>query len=306
MRTSILVLFTAVFLPLLCSCSSGPVYLSQWQSKTVVVDGDASDWQRPFAYYDQDSKLNYTISNDSTKLYLCMEAFDEPTQTKIIRGGLQLWIDTDGGKDQQIGILYPVSSTMPPTPRAYGSRNSEPPDYDPIGALRRSFLRSQSEIELSGFKSPIGGLVPLQNAFGIEVRINWDTLNNVLNYEAAIPFSTFYRHSLSSVDSLKTFGVKFVVNGVGKQHTATEHQGDDGGISGGMPGDGGMGGGTGYPGGGYPGGGSPGGMGGMGGGSMGHSGGHRGGGHNTETTHNPLAESTSFWIKLRLAMRAGS
>ncbi|HWF44913.1 MAG TPA: hypothetical protein VG537_09750 [Candidatus Kapabacteria bacterium] len=290
----ILALPIVVLVAGLASCSSGPLYRSQWQPSAVTVDGNASDWQRPLSYYDEDSKLNYTISNDSAKLYLCVEAFDLPTQTKIIRGGLQLWIDTAGSKDEHIGILYPVAATMEPAPREYDARGENPTaDFDPIGRLRKNFLLSQGEIELSGFKSPIGGLVPLHNAFGIEVRIGWDTINNVLNYEAAIPFAAFYRPSLARADSLKTFGIKFTVNGV-ERHSTREPGEDEagGGMSGG-----------GYPGG--TGGGMPGGMGGTGGmgggGGMGRGGGHRGGGRGAGSANNPLAESSSFWIKLRLA-----
>ena len=299
MRTNF-ALFAIVVLPLLCSCSSGPTYLSQWQSKPVTIDGDASDWQRPLAYYDPDSKLSYTITNDSTKLYLCVEAFDEPTQVKIIREGLQLWIDTAGGKDQEIGVLYPVAATMQTgareyNPREYGSQT----DYDPIGTMRRNFLRSQGEIELSGFKSPIGGLVSLHNAFGIEVRINWDTLNNILNYEAAIPFATFYQHSLSRTDSLKMFGIRFTVKGIEKQRATKEKGSDDGGTGVSIPG----GGGGAYP----PGGGVPGGAGGSGGMGRGGSGGGRRGGRGASgSSSSPLNESSSFWIRLRLASHAGN
>ena len=98
--------FLGFGLLLFCSCASAPLYQSVWQASPVTVDGDATDWQRPLAYYDADSKLSFTVSNDSTKLYFMIEAYDEPAQMKIIREGLQLWIDTSGGKSNDIGILY--------------------------------------------------------------------------------------------------------------------------------------------------------------------------------------------------------
>jgi hypothetical protein len=239
---------------LICSCSSVPLYQSIWQATPVTVDGDASDWQRPLAYYDADSKLSFTVSNDSTKIYIIVEAYDEAAQMKIVREGLQLWIDTSAGKDKDIGILYPVAAMSGNAPKIndgqpsgastgnYGSQ----PDYDRIAMMRKNFLRSPGQIELKGFKSPIGGLLPLKNAFGIEARINWDTINNILNWEAAIPLQTFYRHSLNHSDSLKTFGITFALNGI--EHASHKKSADDDAgtgytPNGGVGGAGGMGGG---------------------------------------------------------------
>ncbi len=285
----------------LASCSSGPMVLSQWQSKPVVVDGYASEWDRPLAYYDKDSKLNYSITNDSAKLYLCVQVYDIETQMKLLRAGLQLWLDTSGGSAKEIGVLYPVAGTMirsgwSESPQLEGGLS----DYDPVGRMRRNFLRSQGEIELQGFKSPIGGMVPLKNAFGIEVRINWDTINNVLNYEAGIPFSAFYHPRVQPQDSLLTLGIQFVVNGVERSQRNGSREAGEGreGIGGGgVPG-----GGVGIPGsgGGYGGGLRPGG----GGGGMGRGGGKRGGGGQSGASGRDLSHSETFKIRVRLAAPA--
>ena len=295
MRNSPFLLFATLLVAVLSSCSSAPLLKSQWQSSPVIVDGDASDWQRPLMYYDKDSKLSYSITNDSTKLYLCFQIYDIETQMKIIRAGLQLWIDTVGGKEQQIGVLYPVAGTMVPLARDdYARSTSAAPDFDPIGRLRKNFLRSPGEIELAGFKSPIGGMVPLHNAFGINVRINWDTMNNVMNYEAAIPFTTFYHPSIRPMDSLLTFGVQFTVNGIDHGKRGAGHESGESG-------------GGGFPGGGAtPG--SPGsiGGGGYGGGMRGGAGGGRGGGHRGSEGQSgesgaDLSHSETLKIRLRLA-----
>jgi hypothetical protein len=273
---------------LISSCSSAPLYQSIWQGTSVTVDGDASDWQRPLAYYDADSKLSFTISNDSTKLYLIVEAYDEAAQMKIVRVGLQLWIDTSGGKSKDIGILYPVAAMTGNTPRAVDGQTSgavtgnygTQPDYDRIATMRRDFLKSPGQIELKGFKPPIGGLLPQKNAFSIEARINWDTVNNILNWEAAIPLETFYRHSITHSDSLKTFGITFAVSGIA--HSASSHKGGGGDEGGGYtPGGGGMGGGMG-------------GRGGMGGG-------RRGGGGGGSSANSALSQSNSFTARFRLS-----
>jgi hypothetical protein len=277
----------------MASCSSSNFIQSVLQTKPIVVDGDASDWQLPLAYYDKETKLSFTVSNDSSKLYFCFEAFDQDLQTKIVRGGLQIYLDTNGGTKKDISMLYPVPSTMQhPEPDRSGSYGSSSDNFDPIGALRRNFYRSQAnELQLTGFLPPAAGFVPLKNAFGIEVHINWDTINNVLNYEAAIPFSTFYKRTLAPADSSKIFGLTFTVNGVthgaGKrQKELDETAGADGN----------------YPGAGAGGGYTGAGVGGMGGGGMGHGGGGgRHGGGSGGSTSNPLGESQTLSVKLRLA-----
>jgi hypothetical protein len=278
----------------LISCSSGNLVQSVPQTKPIIVDGDASDWQLPLAYYDKETKLSFTISNDSTKLYFCLEAFDQELQTKIIRGGLQIYLDTNGGKGKNISMLYPIPSTYQrPEPQSKDGDGSSSDNFDPIGALRRSFFRSQSnELQLTGFLPPAAGYVPLKNAFGIEVSINWDTINNVLNYEAAIPFATFYKQKLVPADSTKIIGITFTVNGVTRgsgKRQATPAGATDGVAD--VPG----GSGAGYPGGGM------GGAGGMGGGGMGHGGGGRHGGGGGGNTSNPLTESQSLSVTLQLA-----
>lgn len=297
-------LLPAVLGVFLSSCASAPIYQSGQQRTPVVVDGHVSEWSQPLDYYNKDAKIGWSISNDSANIYFCLEAYDEPTQMKIVHGGIQIWIDTAGGKEQTMGMLYPVALGYRPEARdgnqarGYGADSPPSPtmDFDPIGTLRKEFLRTPSQMQLTGFPPPIGGMVPLRNAFGIQVSINWDTATNVLNYEAAIPFRTFLSRSLVPLDSTKKLGLIFTVNGVSRPRTAerggAERSGESGGERGGERGGGG-----GYPGGGgaMPGGG----RGGMGGGGMrGGGGGHRGGGGSTS---NPLAATESFWIKLQLA-----
>ncbi len=290
---------------LLAGCASAPIYPSLQQKTPVVIDGNPIDWQLPLTYYDKDSKLSFSVSNDSANLYFCFAAYDEPLQMRIIRGGLQIWIDTAGGKAQQIGLLYPDPATMVHGRANWrrdpsgGALQNTAEDFDPIGALRRAFLRSPGEMELKGFSPPIGGVTPVNNAFGIQVGVNWDTMNNVLYYEAAIPFADFLGKQLSPWDTGRIFGMTFTVNGM--QHAAgnkgdlastsgSERGGDTPGEGDDDPG----GAGAGMPGGGYGGGG-------MGhGGGMGRGGGHRGGGSRAEG-QNPLQQSQTLWFKLKLA-----
>ena len=147
-------------------------------------------------------------------------------------------------------------------------------------------------------KKSIPDYLAPENEYGINVSINWD-VNNIMIYEAIIPFKTFYKPTLTAIDSLKNFDFSMTIHGF-----PPPEKKDDGGNSGGG---GGMGGGGMPGGGGGMGGGgmNGGGMGGGGRGGMGGGGGARGGGMrgNSMAEVNPMYETKSFWVKVRLSAK---
>ena len=114
-----------------------------------------------------------------------------------------------------------------------------------------------------------------------------------MNYEAVIPFSTFYKNELTPADSNKIFNYEIKINPIANSNSGSNNNG--GMRSGGTHG-GGMGGGGGMHGGG------------MGGGGM-HGGGMNGRGRSGETTGNDYQKNASLsgvtktTIKLKLAYK---
>ncbi len=222
----------------------------------MVADGKPTEWKTPLKYYDEKSKLQFAISNDLKNMYFCIRATEKETQTKILRAGLQLWIDTTGNNEHSIGVLFPLSSsTIKST-----NKEQEPqirvksPD---VSGFKNRFLNGYKEMELSGFKTGINGIGPINSKWGIVTSINWDSAE-IMTYEAIIPFNTFYKDSITVHDSLKLMGVSLVLNGLTMPETKHEDTGGGGSRGGGgMHGGGGMrgGGGGGHRGGGTSGGG---------------------------------------------------
>src|ERR1035437_149887 len=272
---------------ILVSCTHY-VYIarSPWQSNTIVVDGKPTEWPTPLKYYDDKSKLQYAVTNDKENLYLCIKATEEQTQIKILRAGMQIWIDTTGKNEHRVGILFPMASMkqrFDQTTTAPKESNTEesteerkPKKKQDIIGLRNTFLKGYKEMQLSGFQPPINGMNPIQTTYGIVVSVNWDTIG-IMTYEAVIPFKTFYKDAVSLSDSLKCMGISIVLNALPSPSGGGGHSGGGGGGHGG--GGGGMGGGG--MGAGGMGGGGMGGRG-MGGGGMRGGGGHAGGGGATQ------------------------
>ena len=164
---------------------------------------------------------------------------------------MQVWIDSTGKKDQEVGIYYPLAAAER---SSFGTRNTEMQGDSTMRPARTSqfqkpdtkmlkarFDRQPKEMKLVGFKSPIGGLTFVQNNYGIAVALDWDSTGS-MNYEAVIPFRTFYKNNLTESDSTKTFTVSIIVPGLaapGVSGEEGEHGGDMGGgmHGGGMGGD---------------------------------------------------------------------
>jgi hypothetical protein len=113
-------------------------------------------------------------------------------------------------------------------------------------------------MELFGFKSHLGKIISLSppNNTGISAAINFDE-RGIMNYEAVIPFSTFYKNELTPSDSNQVFNYQIKINSATKSDGGGNGGSGTGGGGmhrGGMRG-GGMGGGGGMRGGGMRGGG---------------------------------------------------
>jgi hypothetical protein len=263
------------YLPLLfLSCSSPLVYNSIWQDKPVTVDGKATEWKIPLDYFDDKTKLNFSISNDRTNIYFCIRATEDETQKGIIHNGLQIWIDTTGGKKDEVGIQFPLIQRQERTEGSLLTHSSQPDETPAAYNLRKQYSGTTKQMRLTGFSGAVEGLAEAPNMYGINACLNWDT-NNIMIYEVCIPFKTFYKSSLSQSDSSKAFGVTFAVTVTPKASK--------------------------YGGGGNSGGGGHGGGGGMGG-MHGGGGGHGGGGHGGGGGSSPSAETISAHIKFRLAV----
>jgi hypothetical protein len=283
---------TLILFPLLTviiffsSCSHTVVYTSSWQSNDFNVLRK-SETGEPLRFFDKKSKLQYAISNDYKNVYICIKATDRQSQIKIIRAGMTVGIDTLMKKKPQVEILFPFSGSHQKNSSSTENKKDWHKSDSSSLNLRKQFMSQYNEIHLSGFKTPIDGVLPLHNDYGISVNIMWDTLN-IMYYKAIIPFKTFYKDSLTTSDSTKILDFSVTVNALAMQHS---NGGESGSHGGGMHG-----------GGGGMGGGMHGGGGGMGGGM------HGGGGH-SETSgsgmddRSSLFETTNFNSRIKLAIR---
>jgi hypothetical protein len=278
-------------LTLLACCAPPYVYTASWQGKPVVIDGQTNDWEVPLRFFDEKTRLNYTITNDADNLYICVRATDDENVNGITRRGLQLWIDTTGKKGKQVGILFPViqksegqsdkhkfedtDGTFPPAQESESTTSREMPDTIKENRKHRAFVENAKEMRVKGFATIPDGLVEVPNTYGLNLAVSWNKYN-VLVFEASIPLKAFLKRPIA--DSLKTLGISFNFTVMPKRTPGTGGGGHGGGMHGGG---GGMGGG-------------------MGGGGM-HGGGGEGNGSHSGGSNSSDLETESTWSVFRLS-----
>jgi hypothetical protein len=217
-----------------------------WQAQPIVIDADSKDWPSPYPNYDSKSLIGYATSNDKRYLYVTMETGDEYAEMKILKAGMSVWIDTNGGKDQSFTIQYPLPDD-----------GGESFDMDRSGKDKRrgggtgydSKLRSQdfyakakraassaAQMTIEGAPYCSGGFAITQNnPCGIMVRIGIDEYKELI-WEAAIPFKAIYgKDSLSKGDAGRPISVCYAIKGFKRPKSNNESTGSSG-----MGGNGGM------------------------------------------------------------------
>lgn len=239
----------------------------------VNVDGKLTEWGDSLAMYDSKSKLNYTIANDDSNLYVVAYATDRMLRHKIMAGGITIAVNSEGKKHKTFNMTYPVPDKM----ALMSHRNEE---EDPEQVQRPSLIESTT-IRVSGFKDVESDVITTNNTYGFKASISFDDKHNLV-YETAIPLKMLYLKHGKNND----LAINISINGVERPSGGPAQR------RGGMEG-GGIGGGGGMSGGG--------GMGGGGGRRGGRGGNRGGGGQQQQPDRSGMSESTDFWVDLALA-----
>ncbi len=249
MRTSRVILML-ILIPLLAGCSGAVTMKSRATETTPVIDGLAVDWSGRLESV-EDADFSLGVQDDDEMLYLAVVSASTAFQEQVVRSGLVLWFDTDGGKDKTTGLRFPDAANSPDF-GSMGSRERMRQTEDPTPEERAERLAERFETQL--------GTLSFMNGEDSSWSMDRDALqgmsvaasinNGVFVYEAAIPL---YRgdersYSVGIQGSEFTLGIEVPVPEMPGRGEGG--RGGGGGGPGGMGGGGGPGGGMGGPGGG--------------------------------------------------------
>lgn len=177
---------------ILLSCSGSQQVVST-KTSNIQIDGKYSEWEKMINI--KGENISFGFSNDDNNLYLCIITNDRSKVTNILRGGLEIWIESNN-ENSKIGILYPEKpeKTQMIEPRKNrkvfdneesGERKREEDMEANMNKMINDFLERQNELlVLDDNEKVIQSFSPIGNSY--RAKINFD--QSVFCYELKIPF----------------------------------------------------------------------------------------------------------------------
>lgn len=186
---------------------------SVWRDSVIVIDGNPSDWDQPFPYFDSKSKLQYSVVNDAKYLYISVKTNDDKAQMKIMRAGMDVSIDVAGKKKEVAVVHFPLKTNskldITNDPNDGDQQVVEKPD---VKKMRMDWAESNKEVKTQGLKNvPASFSAADSGVHGIEVAINWER-DNTMTYELKVPFSAFYKDVIDASDAVKPITITVKAN----------------------------------------------------------------------------------------------
>ncbi|MFY0256394.1 hypothetical protein ACDQ55_20855 [Chitinophaga sp. 30R24] len=181
---------------------------NKWAPANIKIDGQATEWPKPLQFYNNTTKLFYTIANDKENIYIIVSVPDAQSQMKIMRSGITISLNPDGKKKGGASVTFPltynVNTGAPDVPEASRALIA--------GELKRQLLANVKEIKVDGFTGIPDGNIPVQNTFGIQTASSYDAAGNLV-CELAVPLKVLGINTLSE----QPIAYRFKVNAMKRE-----------------------------------------------------------------------------------------
>jgi hypothetical protein len=204
-----------LFLDLAVSSGCGNKALemnSKWCDREILIDGKNLEWDGGITYFD-DPNVAIGQFNDDEYLYLQLSSWDKGIVSHVVRSGVTVWFDPEGGKEKTIGIHYPIRTedkSLPTKAEFEKDKMGEPPD---MLSMMESRMKAM-EILAGEDKEAIKLSIAEAGTLGINVSIGFD--RRTIVYEMKIPLMRDTDHpfgigvdlsEISKGEEVKTVGV---------------------------------------------------------------------------------------------------
>lgn len=98
----------AAVVGLIACCGCGGLELaSVWADRQVATDGIPTEWEGATTWIEKPNSA-IGVMNDGEFLYLCFSSPLKSVAAQVIRQGLTVWFDPEGGKEKTFGVRCPV------------------------------------------------------------------------------------------------------------------------------------------------------------------------------------------------------
>ena len=178
-KISILLIVLKYFI---CNGCSVTEINSQWLKNDIVLDGNEHSWGNSLVVLD-DINASIGVVNDSDNLFICLTTDDFAIESKVIRGGLTLWFQSNNS--DKIGIHFPIGIRDTAIPALDGNMKPEDKNFSPIKP-EELILTGQTVAEIissSGERAKI----PISELKDIQIKMSVN--NGKLVYELKIPLN---------------------------------------------------------------------------------------------------------------------
>ncbi len=155
-------------------------FQSEWKDKNIRIDGRSDDWVGSLTFVDKQN-ISLGATNDTDFLYICLAAEDQAVISRILRQGMILWFDPEGGKEKTFGIKYPVGrQRMQPGE----GEMMRPENEADLQKMRRAMMAISNELEiLQDSRVPIR--TSIDKLKGIKISLKRST--GLIVYELKVP-----------------------------------------------------------------------------------------------------------------------
>ena len=180
------VLFAIILFVVVTSCKTEEVTCS-WASSAPTPDGQTADWSGVSTTYFHEEEVVLGLCSDADKLHILFRFRDPAWARAISMGGLNIWLDADGGKSKNLGIRCKGMPSMEEIRALDGSDRGSAddrmsPDMIEMQSRQRRgdqrpfvFVDQENilnvEIPVDGSKGPAAGFAMDQSFFTYEFSI---------------------------------------------------------------------------------------------------------------------------------------
>jgi len=124
MRKTIFLFALVLGLSTLVGCKGNKIQ-NQWVDQKIAIDGKYVDWEGINQSILEDQNIVVGIANDENNLYLMFRGNDERMARRIRMMGVTVWLNKEGKKKKDFGILYTGSTDLHVSYRSE-TRSSDP------------------------------------------------------------------------------------------------------------------------------------------------------------------------------------
>jgi uncharacterized membrane protein YgcG len=158
-----------------------------FRSASITVDGRADDWKNDSLQLSPRGTVEYGMANDEKNIYIVLRIPDQAEQAKLLRGGMQVWIDPDGKKEKATEVIYPVRGELGESEKPLQITPGEKPN---LTDMHHHIVTQLISLNRVGFKPEFTGVQSVRENTGFKAALGWNE-NEDLIYELQVPLAAF-------------------------------------------------------------------------------------------------------------------